>query len=416
MKKVTKFIQDYWRHIIIGSIVAVIGYFIVFNGITTMTPGYSNHEIAAQSSSSSLRVIWQNPIDALYKLILWVPFKLGHHSVVLARITAGMIAVASATLFYFVVYSLFSHRIATLTTILFVTSAGFLHASHLGTPLILQIFGIVTLLALVPAYRVLKGKLLPLYSTVVVLTLLLYIPGLIWFVLVGIGVLNTRIVRTFRSLPTRHQLYMAAIVVLLLTPLVWAYIRHPGLLLTSLALPATLPSWHDISTRAQSFVWSLFWAGKGPAEIMLVGAPLLNLIEFSLLFIGISMQFKKPRLASNFFILGATLFIILLIIFGGVLSYVTLTPLLYLLMASGLFYLLTQWHKVFPVNSVAHVVGATLVIGLLAVSSLFHVKAFYTAWPRSDATHAAFSQPQPSHYDKSSAVINPSVTSSNLTF
>lgn len=402
MKNINEFFQNYWRHIIIGVGIVVIGYFVIFNGIQTLTPAYSGQEIATQSSSTSLRTIWENPINAIYKVILWIPFKLGHHSVIFTRIAAAIIALVSAALFYFIVFSLFSHRIAILASILFVTSSGFLHASHLGTPLVLQLFGVLTLVTLAPAYILLKGRLLPMYVGATTLALLLYIPGMLWFVLVGAIVLNKRIYHAFRQLPTKHQLCIGVLVVVLLAPLIWSSIKHPSIALASLGLPASIPSWHVITERANNLLRALLWSGRGPAEIMLVGAPLLNLIEFSLLFIGIAIQFKKPRYKSNFFIVGATLFIILLIIFGGIVNYVTLTPLLCLLMASGLFYLLTQWHKVFPVNPVAHFVGTMLVFGLVAVSALFHTKAFFTAWPRSNATRAAFSHPQPTHYDTSS--------------
>lgn len=401
MKTITKFLRNYWRYIVIGLAVVIASYFIIFSTLSTM-PGYSSQEIAAQSSSTSLNVIWHNPINAIYKLMVWVPFKLGHHSVLWTRFAAGIIATISAALFYFIVYSLFSHRIAILTTILFVTSSGFLHAAHLGTPLILQIFGVITLLALIPAYLLMKGKILPLYITVATLVFLLYIPGIIWFVLVGIIVLNKRILHTLKTLDAKHQIYLGLIVLVLLAPLAWAYIQHPSLALTGLGLPASMPQWHEIVSRAETFGRSLLWAGNGPAEIMLVGAPLLNIVEFSLLFIGIAVQFKKPRLTSNFFVIGATLFIVLLIIFGGIISYVTLTPLLYLLMAGGIFYLLTQWHKVFPINPFAHFVGMALICGLVAMSVLYHVESFYTAWPYNNATKAAFSRSQPTHYDTKS--------------
>ena len=150
MNNVTHYLQDHWRQLIIGIFIAVVGYFVVFNGIMTLTPGYSIQEIAAQKSSASLQIILSNPLEAPYKLLVWVALKLGHHSIAITRIAAGLAAIASAILFYFIVYSLFSRRIAIFATILFVTSSGFLHVSHLGTPLALQLFGVLALLALIP--------------------------------------------------------------------------------------------------------------------------------------------------------------------------------------------------------------------------------------------------------------------------
>lgn len=407
MKRVREFLEDYWRHILIGIVVAVASYFLIFYGMTTLTPGFSPIEIAAQRSSLSLSAIWENPINALYKIVLWIPVALGHHSVLFTRIVAGIFAAMSIALFYFVVFSLFSHRIAALASILFVTSSGFLHAAHLGTPLILQIFGVLLLAALLPMYLMLKGKVFPLYLAAIAIALLLYIPGMFWFIIVGFVVLNQRLIEAFRALALKHQIIIGAIIAALTTPLIWACVTQPSLILTSLALPTSLPSWSEIMIRARNLLVSLFWSGQGPAEIMLVGAPLFTMVEFGLLFIGISLQFKRPRLRSNFFVLGATLFVILLIIFGGIINYVTLTSIFSVLMAGGLFYLLSQWHKVFPVNPVAHIVATVFVFLLVATSVLYHTRAFFVAWPHSTATHKAFSEQQPTVYkmpEKTSAI------------
>lgn len=411
MNNVTHYLQDHWRQLIIGIFIAVVGYFVVFNGIMTLTPGYSIQEIAAQKSSASLQIILSNPLEAPYKLLVWVALKLGHHSIAITRIAAGLAAIASAILFYFIVYSLFSRRIAIFATILFVTSSGFLHASHLGTPLALQLFGVLALLALIPGYLLLKGKLLPVYVSVITIAALLYIPGLLWFVLFGIIILNKRIVSTLRQMTVKHQVLICLIFTVLVAPLIWAYISNPSLLLTSLGLSSSLPTINELTSRTELFVRSLLWSGQGPAEIMLVGAPLFNIIEFGLLFIGICVQFKKPRLKSNYFVLGATVFTVLLIIIGDVLTYIVLTPLIALLMAGGLFYLLTQWHKVFPVNPVAHTIGTILVFGLVAVSALFHIRAFYSAWPNSTPTHQSFSAEQPTQYlDRAAPPANEEAT------
>ncbi len=398
MKKILDFLKDHWRWFALGVVTATLGYFIIFHGATSMLPGYSSSEIAAQGSSTSLRTIWQNPLNAPYKLLVWLPFKLGHHSVVFTRLAAGLIALASAGLFYFVAYRLFSHRIAIISTALFVTSSGFLHAAHTGTALILQIFGVLVLLALFPAYLSTKGKVLPLYVAAVVVAALLYIPGMLWFIIVGAIVLNKRLYQLVKQLHLKHRLAITAIMALLLTPLVWAFIEQPNTILVGLGVQDSWPVWADILDRTKNLVTSLFWSGRGPAEIMLVGAPILTIVEFGLLFIGIAVQFKPPRLKSNFFLAAATLFFMVLIILGGVINYITLTPLFYLMIAGGIYYLLSEWSKVFPVNPIARGVGNVIILLLIGSSMLFHLQSFYVAWPHSKATFAAFSAKQPAHY------------------
>ncbi len=398
MKSYLAFVREYWKHLLVAVVLIVAAYAVIFQGISTLNTAYSAKEIAAQSSSTSLRAIWENPTNAPYKLLLWAPFKLGHHSVLVARVIAGVFALLAAGLFYFVANTLFSRRIALFSTILFVMSSGFLHTSHLGTPHILQIFGVLVLLALLPAYLLVRSKKTSLYVAVIALSVLLYIPGVIWFIAVGCIVLFKRLAAVLRVLSVKHKIALAIIACILVVPLVWASIVQPAIALHLLGLPVHLTDLAGISDRASALGLSLFWSGQGPAEIMLVGAPVLNIIEFGLLFIGLAVQFKRPRLRSNYFVLGTTLFVALLIIIGGVIDYTMLTPIFCLLMAAGIFYLLDQWHTVFPVNPVAHVIGTALVTILVVLSAMYHVRAFYVAWPKSEATKTVFSISQPTNY------------------
>lgn len=416
MKIVREFIKDFWRHIALGVAVVVLGYFLIFFGMGSVTPGFSTTEIASHSNSSSLSAIWANPLNVLFKLVLWVPIALGNDSVILTRVVAGAFAVLSVGLFYFIVYGLFSRRIAVVTSLLFATSSGFLHAAHLGTPLVLQIFSLLTLVALVPMYLITKRKVLSLYLTAIVIAVTLYTPGMFWFVAIGIAVLNKRLFTALRGLAVKHQIIISFITIGLIAPLIWAIYKQPSLALTSLALPNTLPTWADIASRTSDFATSLFWSGTGPAEIMLVGAPLLSMVEFGLIFIGLGLQFTRPRLKSNFFVVGATVLVLLLISLGGALDYVSLTPIFGLLMAGGIFYLFKQWYKVFPVNPVAHVVGVLLMFILIATPVFYHLQAFFVAWPHSTATHAAFSKKQPRTVNQSEKARSVRAEPSSLTF
>lgn len=402
MKKVRDFIRNHWRHIGVGVVVVLVCYFLIFFNASSLAPGFSSTEVSSLKSSSSLDQILRDPLNVLYKLAVFIPLKLGSNGIQLTRLVAGVIATASIGLFYFITYSLFNQRTALFSSILFATSSGFLHSSHLGTPLILQIFGIVTLLALLPMYLISKNKMVALYVIGIALAVTLYIPGMFWFIVIGAAVLNKRIVAAFRTLSLKHRVIIGTLFLLVISPLVWAGFKNPSIALNALALSDTLPTWSTIGERALRLGKSVVWSGQGPAEIMLVGAPLFTVVELGLLFIGLSLQLKRPRLKSNYFVLGATLFAILLILFGGELNYVTLTPIFSLLMAGGLFYLNKQWNKVFPVNPVAHIAGTVLACVLIMAPVLYHTRAFFVAWPHSIATHNAFSKAEPERQAKQS--------------
>lgn len=394
----SRFMDTYWRRLILWLSIAVLGYFLLFFGMGTLVPNFSANEIATQGSATSLSAIWHDPLNAPYKLALWVPFKLGHHSVLWTRALSASIAFVSGLLFYFILQSLFSRRIALFGVLLFVVSAGFLHAGRLGTPLIMQLFSVLVLMSLLPLYYMVRGRIWPLYISVVIVAALMYVPGIPWFVIIGILIMAKRIGKEYRRLAAKHRILLVLLATALMAPLVWSIIRMPLTSLTLLGLPSDLPGLQQIGQNASSLVRSLFWSATGPAEIMLIGAPLFTIAEFALLAIGLVVLAKNIRLKSNLFLIGSTLLITLLIVLGGDVTYVALTPLLYLCMASGLFYLLNEWLRVFPVNPIANTVGTVLVLTLVLSATLFHFRAYFIAWPHSDGVAETFIHPQPVSY------------------
>lgn len=397
MRRVGKLLGKYWRVILIWLVVAAAAYFILFHGIMSLAPAYSPTEISTQASSISLRTIWNEPINAPFKLLVWLPFKLGHHSVAWARIAAAAIGMMSALLFYFVFLHLFSKRVALLSTLLFVFSTAFLQASHLGTPLIMQMFGSILLMASVPLYARSRYKVVPLYVSTIAIAALLYTPTMPWFIVVGSIVAFTGAKEVFGALHLKHKIILPLLFLGLLTPLLWSVVRDPASILTLLGLPQHFPTVQAMASNLYSFLKSLVWRGTGPAEIMLVGAPIVNVIEAGLIVAGLVTLIRAFKLKSNLFITGGIVLFVVLVAFGNT-TYLPLMPFLFLLLASGIFHLLNEWFDVFPLNPVANIIGTTAIIVLVGTSVLYHVRSFYVAWPHSDATHAAFTQAQPAKY------------------
>lgn len=398
MSTISDFFADNWRRIII-AIAAFVGfYFLFFYSLTAFVPLYSPLEIATQNNSTSLRAIFENPIDAPYKLLLWIPFKLGHHSILWGRALSSLIGIASVLIFYFITRTLFSRRIALLSTLLFATSTGILLTSRLGTPLILQLFGILILISLVPVFMLYKRTSLMLYVAALLFAGLMYAPGMAWFILLAFVVMASKGYLLISKTAVKHRILAATLFLLLIAPLILAVVRDPRTSLAILALPEQMPTSVLVLDRAEDLFRSLFWKGTGPAEIMLVGTPVLNVIEISLIVIGVLIQMRNARLRSNLFVLGGALLLIVLIVLGNIIQYPMLMPFLYLSMASGLYYLVRQWLKVFPINPVANMFGTSLVLLLVATSCLYHARQYFIGWPHSAATHVVFSQPQPSEY------------------
>jgi len=397
MRRVGDFVNKYWRVVLVALVVAAFAYLVLFNRIGSLVPNFSANEIATQGSATSLQGVWNDPINAPFKLLVWIPFKLGLHSVVWTRIVAAAIGTLSAALFYLVLLHLFSRRVALLASLLFVFSTGFLHASRLGSPLIMQIFGIILLMASVPLYARTHLKVVPLYISTIAIASLLYTPIMPWFLLVGGVVMFKAAKDVFMSLHLKHKILIPTLFLVLLAPLIWYIIRTPMSALTLVGLPHHIPSLHAMGTNLYRFARSLVWQGTGPADIMLVGAPILNVIEAGLIAAGFVTLARSIKLHSNMFIAGSVILLTVLIAFGET-TYMPLMPFLFLLLASGIFYLLNEWFDVFPLNPVANIIGTVAVCLVVGASILFHVRSYFVAWPHSTETQAVFRYQQPTHY------------------
>ena len=397
MRRVGNLLKKHWRALLTYLIVVAVLYFALFYAIGHLVPEFSSAEISAQGSATSLQAIWNDPINAPFKLLAWVPFKLGLHSIVWLRGIAAFFGVCSALLFYFVLIHLFSRRVAFLTTLLFVFSTGFLHASRLGTPLILQIFGIIVLMASVPLYARTRYKIAPLYISTAAVALLLYIPTMPWFIIVGGIIMQSAARKAMQEVPVKHQVLIPLFFLGLVSPLVWHLIQTPLSALTLLGLPQHLPSLQAMGSILYSFARSLVWRGTGPAEIMLIGAPILNVIEAGLVAAGFVTLIRSVKLRSNLFVLGGLALFVILVALGQT-TYLPLIPFLFLLLAGGIFYLLNEWFDVFPLNPIANIIGTAAIVLVVGASVLFHIRSYYIAWPHSTATRQAFNLAQPTDY------------------
>lgn len=385
----------YWRLVVAGLVVIVFAYIFLFRGLSTLTGGlYSQTELVSQQQSASLSAIYQDPINAPYKLLVWAGLGLGDHNILSTRVAAALLAGCMGLLFYWVVLHWYSRRISFISTALFITSSGFLHTGRYGTGLVLQMATLV-LICCVFFYQQARRETLATYLLVAVFAACLYIPGMAWFALLGIIIMRKRLGQMFKRLGRLHTGIICALGGLLMFPLVWASVQNPAILRDTLGLPATMPMPAQLLDNAIHLVSSIVYRGYWPNEYWLYGAPLLNASEVILFIAGLLLLVQKPILRSNHFLIGALPLAAVLIILDGTTTIALMTPLIYLTIAGGIFYLLDQWLAVFPRNPIARATGMTF-MGLLAVFSvLYHANAYYTAWPHAAEMKATYSVAQP---------------------
>lgn len=398
MKQIWSFVGRHRTYTVLGIGLVVVLFLLLFQSLYNLTGGqYAKTELLTQGQSSSLRTILDEPAGAPHKLLVWLGLKLGHHSILVTRLASALIAIPLVGLFYLVVRHWFAPRVALIGTCMFATSGGFLHFARYGTPMILQMAPLVLLAALFlyrkipPKYRVLAA-----YAIALIGCAIMYIPGMVWFALVGVALLWRRFHAAFRVLGPIHTTIVTCVIALLLTPLAYAIFKDPSVLRNIAGLPETIPTVSHVAGEAKHLISSMVYRGYWPAEYWLIGAPLLNIAEVVLFIAGIWLLLRRRMIRGNYYLLAALAIGSVFVILQGSVSIALLVPLVYFVITGGLHLLLDEWIKVFPRNLFATILAVTLISLLAAFSALYQTRGYFQAWPRAPETKTVYATKQPS--------------------
>lgn len=389
MNRLASFTSKWWRPAASVLVLTAIVYLLFFRQLGSLLPGYTVQEQQAYHASSSLQAILHNPVNAPYKVVEYGLQAAGHHSLLTTRITAAIFSVITCGLFFILTRSWYGYRVGFLGTIMFATASGFLHVARFGSPLILQLMGLLLIIVCAIWFDRTKHAIPTRYLTALAAGLLLYIPGMLWFEIVVLFFVLPRIAAVGKDTPAIHRLLSSALLLVTLIPLIVAILRDSSLLLSLLALPSHMPDALAVLRHIGSNLAAIGIRSDGPASLWLGHLPLLTVTGLVLAIIG-AVGFWRVNTRAAVYVLIACVACIVLSGLTGQFSASSLVPFLYLLVAGGIHMLLDQWFTVFPRNPIARYGGLALLCLTLAFSVLFHLRAYYIAWPHSLATRVAY--------------------------
>ncbi len=388
--KLRQLVASYWQPAVFyGMLIVFFGMLLWFQ-LGTLVGGYSASEVVAFQSSNSLRHILDNPINAPFAIIAYLFGLLpsGQDGMLPARAAATVFGLLTLTTFYWLVRHWHGERSAILSTIVFGCSAWFLHAARLGTPEVL-LFLLLTLAASSVWLKRTDNRLVMLAGFGLAATLL-YIPGMIWLLVIGAVWQGKTLVRLFKE----HFSFMALGCLLLLTlvsPLAWAIYRSPDTAKVISGLPATgWPQFVDSLQRLGDVPYNLFVRGSLDPEHWLGRLPLLDAFSIVMLTLGAYLYVRHWRLARSKMVLASLAAGSLLIALGGAVHLPILMPFVFILIAAGIGFMLDRWQHVFPRNIIAQSVGVGLISLAVIAVSWYGLRHYFVAWPNAPATRQTF--------------------------
>jgi hypothetical protein len=215
---------------------------------------------------------------------------------------------------------------------------------------------------------------------------------MIWFVLLSVLHHRSDLRQSLSSLKGWLPIsLLVGLVILLLIPLSSGLILGNTTVegLSLIGAPQTLPTLTQLGKQASETLLTISVHGTLPNDVWLNHLPMLDALLTAMLILGVyfySQHFKAPRTV----LIAEYLLLAFILITVGPVSFSLITPLIYLLVAGGLAYLLHLWLKVFPRNPLARSLGIGLLIVAVVFSCAYSLRQYFVAWPHHPEAVQAF--------------------------
>lgn len=387
------FFEKVWRPLLDWSLVVLAVAGLLLYRLFTLLPYPSAAESLSKLAASNLHNIEANPLFLPYKLVQYAFIATGHESLLYMRLVSVIFASVAAGMMFFVLKRWHTIRIALIGMFLFVSSSWFLTYARTATPTIMYV-SLITVLAYGAWARKTKKATTALLLGSLIAATLIYIPGLIWFVL-GAAIWQRKQLAVYAKKTAQSVPIAIALFVILLIPLGVALVRHPDLIKLLFGLPANVTK-HlpiDVAKNIGNILNQLLLHGPINAAGGVVGIALLDAFIIIMFILGIYAYMFRRKLDRAKMLGGILVIGTLLVGLGGFVNLLVLMPIIYIIAAAGIAFLLQQWLTVFPRNPLARTIGITLMVALVAITSFYHIKRYFVVWPRTVEARQVFRTP-----------------------
>ncbi len=226
MNKIQTWLKAYWSVILIITIALLGVVSLLWFRIVFIPVGYSGEEWFIRNNlvnhQYSILYIWHHISFAPYNLLLIIPQELNRYGLFSIRSVGAIFGLISVGIFFYIIWRWWGNLIAILSTFIFLCSFWFLQSARNSGPEIIYILAglLVVLLGFVVRNQK-RHETKTLVSALIAL-ILLYIPGMIWFLLVACILQRKLVTKEFKALPTQVKLIISITAFIFLIPLLHA--------------------------------------------------------------------------------------------------------------------------------------------------------------------------------------------------
>ena len=384
-----KIIGTFWRQALLYALVIVVVVVVLWWQLGTLVPGLSVPEEFARMSADSFRKLVNYPLFLPHKIIQYAFLRLGQHGSFWLRSASALWGVAILVVFYDIIRSWYSRRIALLAGALLLTSAWFLHFARIGTPYILFGTSIGLLWVGVKVKSTSAPRIRTILASICIFVVCLYVPGLAWLIIPMLIWQRKVVLTEFVKIPRWLSVVTMLGVGVAVSPLVYGLARHPHQIFDWLLIPTRLNLGLFWSNAWHIPVWLILRGPEYPVY-WLGHLPMFDSFSIVMGILGIFVLSYYRLLDRVKAVVAIFLLAIILTALNGWLALVIALPLFFVVIAAGMALFLQQWFTVFPRNPVARVVGVSLVAFVVALAVGYNLRSYFVAWPRNAETKQVF--------------------------
>lgn len=394
MKKHRLSFKTLWRPVglvILGTVAALAAY---LYHLVLLAPNLSPSERTMDAASGDWHHIIADPTHPLLKTLHWLMhFAPAGHAILFARLPSVLLALVALALFTYLLHRWYGQRSMLFGFFIFLCSAWCLHVGRFAGVDIEYMLGILALLTIHVGLTDLEDNVWMFFGWLAVNVILLFTPGMVWFVLLGAALQPRVLFAAWKNAAAIWQRALWLFIALLgIAVPAYAIARNHALLWSWLGLPSHLPVWRNLPAQFGHTFEALVYHAPNNPELWLGNLPLLDIFLFAMFLAGIVFYAKHWQAARTRLLAGFFLLAVVLISINLHLSFSLLIPVVYVVVVAGIAYVLHFWLKVFPRNPVARVFGIVLVSAVLVTSGTYSLWQYFVAWPHNPDTHSVYSR------------------------
>lgn len=391
MNNIGAYIKANRAAILILTMLSVLYFALATYRLGSLVPNLGPQELR-QAAPYGLHGLLNNPLFAPYEILRSGIDKLFPiHGVFLTRLPAVIIGWLAVLSLVQLLRQWYSDRIAFLTVLAFTCSAWTLHTVRHASPSVTYLVATPLLLLTMYGLRRRTNRWL-LLGAVLVWSVLLYLPGMVWLVALALVWQRRRLAQYWQAFTSwRFRLATFMLPVMILPLLIWKLTTNLSLFNTWLGLPNGWAGPYEFAKKLAAAPYHLLGPGPWQPEIWLGKLPLLDVALLATFSLGVIFYIKNGRADRSRLLFSVLIIAMLLSGLAGPVSLSLPYPLLFAFIGAGLTYLLKEWYGIFPRNPLARNAAVWLLGILVAVSCLYNLRSYFIAWPHNRDTQVTYS-------------------------